>query len=65
MLFVVQGEGRGHMTQALALSRFVEDTEHSVVGCVVSLPDGKAVPEFFLARHGLQHIFHKQPASCP
>ena len=31
-LFIVQGEGRGHLTQAMTLERMLERHGHQVVG---------------------------------
>ena len=46
-LFVVQGEGRGHLTQAMALRRMLRGADHRVEGVVVGKSQGKAVPDFF------------------
>jgi uncharacterized protein (TIGR00661 family) len=46
-LFVVQGEGRGHLTQAMALRRMLCDAGHRVGGVVVGKSQGQAVPAFF------------------
>ena len=35
MLFIIQGEGRGHLTQALSLRRKLADEGHQVVGVLV------------------------------
>jgi len=48
-LFVVQGEGRGHLTQAMALRRLLRDAGHRVAGVVVGKSDDQAVPAFFRA----------------
>lgn len=47
VLFVVQGEGRGHMTQALALGEMLRARGHAVVGCVVGASRRRDVPDFF------------------
>ena len=47
VLFVVQGEGRGHMTQALALGEMLRARGHAVVGCVVGAGRWRGVPAFF------------------
>ena len=44
--FFVQGEGRGHMTQSLALKRMLEDAGHSVVAVFMGEPRARAVPAF-------------------
>jgi len=46
-LFVVQGEGRGHLTQAMALRRLLCEAGHQVAGVVVGKSRGQAVPAFF------------------
>jgi len=48
-LFVVQGEGRGHLTQAMALHCILRNAGHRVDGVVVGKSDGQAVPAFFRA----------------
>ena len=35
---VVQGEGRGHMTQALALGGFLRDAGHEITAVLVGAP---------------------------
>ena len=47
VLFAVQGEGRGHMTQALALGEMLRARGHAVVGCVVGAGRRGAAPAFF------------------
>ena len=47
-LFIVQGEGRGHMTQAMTLERMLLDRGHEVVGIMVGKSPIRKVPEFFL-----------------
>lgn len=45
--FVVQGEGRGHMTQALALGAFLRDAGHEVMRVLVGRSPHRAIPEYF------------------
>lgn len=47
-LFIVQGEGRGHMTQALALERMLLDRGHDVAGIMVGRSPQRSLPDFFL-----------------
>ena len=47
MLFVVQGEGRGHTTQALALAEMLRARGHAVVGCLVGAGRRGGAPDFF------------------
>ena len=49
VLFVVQGEGRGHQTQALALAAMLRRRGHRVVGAVVGGGRHRDVPAFFRA----------------
>jgi uncharacterized protein (TIGR00661 family) len=46
-LFIVQGEGRGHLTQALALAEIVREAGHQVCAALVGSADGQTVPGFF------------------
>lgn len=47
-LFIIQGEGRGHLTQAIALSEILQSKQHQVVGALVGTADGKNTPKFFI-----------------
>lgn len=47
-LFIIQGEGRGHLTQAIALSELLRKNNHEVVGALVGCADGNDIPKFFL-----------------
>lgn len=51
-LFVVQGEGRGHMTQALALRAMLGEAGHEVVSVVLGRSAHRPVPAFFTAKIG-------------
>jgi len=46
-LFFVQGEGRGHLTQALALKEKLEARQHSVVAIIIGFSNKKPIPTFF------------------
>jgi len=45
--FVVQGEGRGHMTQALALAGFLREAGHEIAHAFVGVSPFRSVPEYF------------------
>jgi uncharacterized protein (TIGR00661 family) len=47
VLFLVQGEGRGHLTQALSLAQLLKMAGHDVVGALVGTTANRAVPTFF------------------
>ena len=47
VLFVVEGEGRGHFTQAIALKRMLEANGHQVVRTLVGKSPARQLPAFF------------------
>ena len=47
ILFVVQGEGRGHFTQALSLKSMLERNGHEVVEVLVGKSKARRLPDFF------------------
>lgn len=47
LLLIVQGEGRGHLTQAISLTEILENNGHSVAGALVGTATGEEVPAFF------------------
>jgi len=46
-IFTVQGEGRGHLTQAISLTQVAREAGHEVVGYAVGSFQGRKVPAFF------------------
>jgi uncharacterized protein (TIGR00661 family) len=46
-LFYVQGEGRGHLMQALALAPFLREAGHSVEAVLVGANPQRTIPSFF------------------
>ncbi|MFA5000064.1 MAG: glycosyltransferase family protein [Patescibacteria group bacterium] len=46
-LFFIQSDGRGHLSQALALREKLEKRGHEVVGAVVGVSSDYVLPEFF------------------
>ncbi len=46
-LFIVQGEGRGHLTQAIALAEIIEKEGHDVIGALVGSGCGQRIQDFF------------------
>jgi uncharacterized protein (TIGR00661 family) len=46
-LFIVQGEGRGHMSQAMALAKILERHGHQVVKVLVGRSPQRDVPAYF------------------
>lgn len=47
VVFVVQGEGRGHLTQALAAAEMLRRAGHEVAGAVVGASARRCLPGFF------------------
>ena len=46
-LFIVQGEGRGHLTQALTLEEILRRNGHEVVEVLVGKSSSRTLPGFF------------------
>jgi uncharacterized protein (TIGR00661 family) len=51
-LFIVQGEGRGHMTQAISLSQILLRHDHQLCKVLIGQNQTRAIPRFFLKRIG-------------
>ncbi len=47
-IFIVQGEGRGHMTQALTLSMLLHERGHEVLKVMVGKSPNRKLPDFFM-----------------
>jgi uncharacterized protein (TIGR00661 family) len=47
IVFLVQGEGRGHLTQAISMSQILKRTGHEVAGALVGNAVGRTIPVFF------------------
>jgi uncharacterized protein (TIGR00661 family) len=60
-LFVVQGEGRGHMTQAISLRQVLEGKGHRVCAVCIGRSESRAIPQFFLDRMGSPIVFYDSP----
>ncbi len=46
-LFIVQGEGRGHMTQAISLGQILRQGGHEIVEVVMGKSEKRELPAFF------------------
>jgi len=51
-LFIVQGEGRGHLTQAISLAQMLKRHGHEVVEVLVGKNSASEIPEFFTHKIG-------------
>jgi uncharacterized protein (TIGR00661 family) len=47
-LFTVQGQGRGHLTQAIAAAQILSRADHELVGVVAGYHPGRPLPASFL-----------------
>jgi len=46
-IFLVQGEGRGHMTQAISLYQILKDRDHEVQHIFIGKSGRRKIPDFF------------------
>ena len=60
-LFIVQGEGRGHMTQAIAFSALLRQNGHELCGVIVGKSKRRCIPDFFIREVGAK----VQPVESP
>lgn len=51
-LFLIQGEGRGHLTQALSFAAILWKEQQEVVGVVVGKSPRRQLPDFFIQKIG-------------
>lgn len=47
-IFCVQGEGRGHMTQAMVVYELLCSQQHNIKAVIVSTSENRTIPDFFL-----------------
>lgn len=52
ILFIVQGEGRGHMTQALSMEQLLKKNGHTIVEILVGKSKSRELPKFFIEKSG-------------
>ncbi len=65
ILFVIQGEGRGHLTQALSLRQKLAGEGHEVVGALVGKSPARRLPAFFLDKIGVPVYPFESPNFLP
>ena len=59
-LFIVQGEGRGHFTQAITLEDMLLRNGHQVVEVLVGKSSSRTLPGFFRPEYpGTGKAFHQ------
>jgi len=64
-LFVIQGEGRGHFTQALSLKSMLERNGHQVVAVMVGGSAKRTLPLFFTQKIDSEIIQFQSPDFLP
>ena len=52
IMFTVQGDGRGHLTQAIAAAQILERHGHEIVAVTVVTNPSRTIPEFFAHEFG-------------
>ena len=65
VMFVIQGEGRGHLTQALALKEILLQNGHEVVDVMVGKSKNREIPGFFQDKIGLPVTLFNSPNFVP
>lgn len=64
-LFVIQGEGRGHLTQALSLKDLLEKNGHEVVSILVGSSSKRSLPDFFVSKMQNKLVKFRSPNFMP
>jgi uncharacterized protein (TIGR00661 family) len=62
VLFTVQGEGRGHLTQAIALADMLRRNGHEVVGALVGKSHSRELPAFFYQKINAPVTIYETPS---
>lgn len=58
-LFIVQGEGRGHLTQAITLEEMLLRNGHEVVEVLVGESSSRILPDFLTGIYGTGQTFYQ------
>ena len=61
-MFIVQGEGRGHLTQAIALAQLLRRHGHEVVEVMVGKNPNRTLPAFFTEKTGCPVVTFDSPS---
>ncbi|MFR9649642.1 MAG: glycosyltransferase family protein [Rikenellaceae bacterium] len=61
-LFVIQGEGRGHMTQAITMANILREAGHLVEHVMVGKCSNRELPQFFIEKIGAEITTFDSPA---
>lgn len=61
-MFIVQGEGRGHLTQAISLAAILRRNGHEIVEVLVGKSRSREVPEFFSQKMNTSMLSYEAPS---
>jgi uncharacterized protein (TIGR00661 family) len=64
VLFLIQGEGNGHLTQAISLYQLLSAEGHQVVASLIGSADGKKRPALFLESVNCPVFTYKSVGLC-
>jgi uncharacterized protein (TIGR00661 family) len=62
LLFIVQGEGRGHLTQAISLADILRRNGHEIVAALVGKSYSREVPAFFSKKMNAPVLVYEAPS---
>ena len=65
ILFIIQGEGRGHLTQAISLRKKLLREGHQIVGVLVGKSPARRLPDFFYKKIGTEVHTFESPNFLP
>lgn len=65
ILFTVQGEGRGHLTQAITLRKMLAAEGHEVTGVIVGKSPRRQLPDFFKRQIDAPVFYVESPNFLP
>lgn len=60
-IFIIQGEGRGHMTQALAMHQILTDAGHEIGAVFIGKNKKREIPSYFLEKINSPTFLLKSP----
>lgn len=64
-LFIIQGEGRGHFTQALVMKEMIGRHGDEVVACLVGKSPSRQLPDYFLTKMNVPLLPFDSPNFLP
>lgn len=65
IVFVVQGEGRGHLSQAMALKELLDEAGHEMVDLLVGGSERRPLPGYFAAAMGMEPFTYPSLLTVP